>query len=236
MIRNLKHFNSKESIKEVMEHNDKRLEDIMREFKSRKNKLLDKSTKYTDYFEKLLKDSNIFYNKERCFFSQYADLFYSDFYIPSLYLTIEIDGEYHNTDSRRYIDKIKEDFISTKNIATIRYSNEECIGLKNINKKQLLDKVGDFWKDKERENREEWENKVLDSKDYYIDRLKDIFKEQLKEIDCTRKVVMYDKKGIEWYFDNVFDLHFSTEMKFREVIKRVGNYNKRLKYNINYLK
>lgn len=234
MIRNLKYLNGKNSIEEVIEHNDKRFEDIVKEFKKRKNSLISHSTEYTDHFERILIKANIYYIKEKCFFSELADLFYSDFYIPSLCLTIEIDGGYHNTKNRKYLDKIKEEFISNRGIATIRLSNEDCLKMKKVNKQVLLNEAFAFWRDKNNENRKEWKRKVVDSKDFIIHKLYNQFINDLEVICLESKVVMYDKNGVEWIFDNIFDLHFSTDMKFKRVVERLNRYNKRYKYNIKY--
>ncbi len=48
-----------------------------------------------------------------------------DFYIPSLKLAIEIDGESHFTEAGMAYDQERDDFISGLFITTIRFTNDE---------------------------------------------------------------------------------------------------------------
>lgn len=234
MIRKLKYFNNIDSIKEVMGHNDERYNDITKNFKTRKDELIVNSTESVNYFELLLIKNNIYYIKEKCFFSECADLFYADFYIPRLRLTIEIDGGYHNNESRKYLDKVKENFLIERNILTIRFKNEDVFKLSNLSLELLKHKSSIFLKDKTETVRKEWIKKVLKSKTNCIYKLKNQYRKELKEVDININVIMYSKDN-KWVFDNIFDLHFSTEFKFKDILKRINIYNKRFKYNIKYL-
>lgn len=234
MIRKLKYEDGITPFDEIIEHNDARYIDITKEFISRKNKLIEASTEAVIYFEKLLIRHSIFYVKEKCFFSECADLFYADFYIPLLRLTIEIDGGYHENPTRKYLDKVKEDFLIGKNIATIRFKNEDVLKLQTLNKKLLIDKANSFWNNKPNIFKLNWEAVTLDNKKYAITKLKNNFHKELTHINVNKTVVMYSNNE-EWIFDNIFVLHFSTEFKFRDVLKRLNKHSSRLKYNIKYL-
>lgn len=234
MIRKLKYINNTTSIEDVIKHNDERYIDITKEFINRKNKLTKDSTEAVIYFEKLLKIHNIFYVKEKCFFSDCADLFYADFYIPLLRLTIEIDGDYHNNKSRKYLDGVKEDFLISKNIATIRFKNEDVFKLKSISKELFINKVNIFWNGKLDTLKLNWEQTTINNKNKTINRLENQFYKELIGININKTIVLYSKDN-EWIFNNIFILHFSTEFKFKDILKRLNSYNKRLKYNIKYL-
>ncbi|AXH30687.1 endonuclease domain-containing protein [Francisella opportunistica] len=50
-----------------------------------------------------------------------------DFYIPTLKLAIEIDGDSHFTTDARQYDLVREDYMSSIGIRTIRYKNDDVI-------------------------------------------------------------------------------------------------------------
>lgn len=224
MIRKLKYIDGVTEIDKIIESNDARFVEITKEFVERKNTLTNNSTKAVDHFETLLKRYNIFYIKERCFFSEDGDLFYSDFYIPLLKLTIEIDGGYHEDKIRKYLDKVKEDFLVCRGIATIRFKNEEVFKLQYVSE-ELFIKNSKLIK---------LEGKNSISKNKALAKLKNQFFKELATININKTVVMYSK-DTEWVFNNIFVLHFSTELRFKDVLKRLNNYNNKLKYNIKYL-
>jgi len=179
-------------------------------------------------------ESNIFYVREKCFFSEEAYLFYSDFYIPLIKTTIEIDGGYHNTVSRKYLDEIKEEFLCKRKIATVRITNEQSLKLDKINLHKLIETANYRWKNKNSEEYEEWRRLSSLNKEESVNQLKSIFREQLRTLKLDSNVILYFKDGKEMVYDNIFQLHFATEIKFKEVLKRLNNFNSRLKYNIKF--
>lgn len=230
MIRKLKYINKGESLWDVIDHNDLRYKDIKSEFKNRKKSLIEKNTKYVRYFENILREANIFFIQEKCSFSEWGDLFYSDIHIPSLDLTIEIDGGYHNTPERKYLDDVKEKFLrETKGLLTLRFENEDCLKIKSITKNELIDKAEKSYKNKDIR---EWRERVCGGNEYTIKKLKKQFAEKIKGADIDSPLLMYNKTGEKWVFDNIFDLHFSTGFKFKHVVVKVNNHSNRYKFNI----
>jgi very-short-patch-repair endonuclease len=65
-----------------------------------------------------------------------------DFYCPAKKLAIELDGDSHYTPDSIVYDKIRDEFIATCEIVTIRFTNEEII--KNLN--GVLDVILDILK------------------------------------------------------------------------------------------
>ena len=63
------------------------------------------------------------------FLRQYSvDHFVIDFYCPKLKLAVEIDGEYHNSDSQKKYDKNREKYLEKFGITFVRIKNEEFLG------------------------------------------------------------------------------------------------------------
>ena len=63
------------------------------------------------------------------FLRQYSvDHFVVDFYCPKLKLAVEIDGEYHNSDSQKKYDKNREKYLEKFGITFVRIKNEEFLG------------------------------------------------------------------------------------------------------------
>jgi len=52
------------------------------------------------------------------------EFYISDFFLPSLALTIEVDGESHLEEKQIEKDRRKEDFLKLKGIRTIRLTNK----------------------------------------------------------------------------------------------------------------
>lgn len=62
------------------------------------------------------------------FFRQYGiDHYIADFYCPELKLVIEIDGSQHYTEEGTEYDKIREEFMASLGIKTVRFSNYEVM-------------------------------------------------------------------------------------------------------------
>ena len=60
-----------------------------------------------------------------------------DFYIPSLHLAIEIDGEYHNTAEQKRKDEFKDNLIAKRRkVKMLRIKNEEA--------DEVIERINDF--------------------------------------------------------------------------------------------
>ena len=59
---------------------------------------------------------------------QYSiDSYVLDFYCPSKRLAVEIDGDSHYSCKARVHDKLRNDFLESKKIKTLRFTNKEII-------------------------------------------------------------------------------------------------------------
>lgn len=62
-----------------------------------------------------------------------CDSFYIlDFYLPTLNLIVEIDGEYHEADEMREKDSIRDEFLKTKGFKVIRLTNRQVYNTKTV--------------------------------------------------------------------------------------------------------
>jgi len=62
------------------------------------------------------------------FYRQYGvGNYITDFYCHTLKLVIELDGGQHYTDSGTMSDKVREDFMSSHGIRTLRFSNNDIL-------------------------------------------------------------------------------------------------------------
>jgi len=226
-IRPLKDIRKYNSIKEWSNDVDERVREIRSHFAKRKKKLLEYNNPSLIKFEELLIDRGLYYTREKCFFTEMGDLFYADFYIPSLQLCIEIDGGYHETQKRQYLDKIKQTIILEKGKATLRFTNEQVLGMTEINVASLIKDADYFWQNNKSSigNYDyiygEWKSKVNMDKSYYINRLKAQFKEELKTIDLNAEIEEFNPSGeVTWIFKNIFDAHFATGTKFKLILTK----------------
>ena len=75
-----------------------------------------------------IRDRQLFNYKFRRQYS--VDLYVVDFYCAEKKLAIEIDGDTHYTDDAKIYDKLRSEFIQTRGIKIIRFTNREV--MKNI--------------------------------------------------------------------------------------------------------
>lgn len=66
------------------------------------------------------------------------EFYISDFFIPSLNLTLEIDGKSHNIQSQKDKDQRKEDYLLSLGINTVRITNQRVKHLNPTSLYQLL--------------------------------------------------------------------------------------------------
>lgn len=132
----------------------------------RRYELLNKNSTAEKHFESLLMDSNINFIREKIH-QGVNNLYYSDFYINSLKLNIEIDGKEHlsNVD----YDLKKEDKIYTfDNSLTIRYTNSEVTLLDSITIDDMVNRVKSKYKNTFKLRR--WLKGLKSNKDSKVDR------------------------------------------------------------------
>lgn len=106
-----------------------------------KNKLLNKLSNAEDHFEFMLKQTDMFYVREKGNFQYDTRWCYYDFYIPFYRLYIEIDGSSHNSIEQKKIDKEKHEIIDWKKRFLVRLTNEEVLGLKEISLDYLINRL-----------------------------------------------------------------------------------------------
>lgn len=106
-----------------------------------KNKLLNKFSNAEDHFENLLKQTNIYFVREKGNFRYETRWCYYDFYIPFFRLYIEIDGKSHESTEQKKIDKEKHEIIDWKKRFLVRLTNEEVLGLGEISLGYLIKRL-----------------------------------------------------------------------------------------------
>jgi very-short-patch-repair endonuclease len=96
-----------------------------------KDELIKNQTEAEKVFKALLKSINLDYEFQKIFWyrKDKLDKFYIvDFYIPSLNIVIEIDGEYHNTKDQQKNDRLRSGIIKNNGVFKVfRFSNYEVI-------------------------------------------------------------------------------------------------------------
>lgn len=207
--------------------------EIQQTFINRKKELLKYENPSILNVESLLISSNIYYVREKAFFDACGNHFYADFYIPFLSMAIEIDGGYHSTDRRVYLDNIKEDYLlSDKLVATLRMTNEEAFELTEITHRSLLMSIENKLEAKRKDFKykwdiEEWlcrlnpENKIHAVKVLTRHVCPRIFSKN----DWKNKnspVLYYDRKlNIIGIFENIFVAHLKMETKFKDLHAKI---------------
>lgn len=118
--------------------------------KDRRYKLLNKFSKAENHFKKLLTDKKIKFWREKIQETEKGKLYYTDFYIPSLNLNIEIDGKEHEKNKKYDFDK-ENKIYNLNGAITIRYTNEEVLKMDSISYKSFSNKI--FEKYRHHDNR-----------------------------------------------------------------------------------
>lgn len=178
-----------------------------------KYKLLNKISSAESHFEKLLKNENIYYVREKCNFKKNTLWCYYDFYIPRLRLYIEIDGKEHLNKENKIKDIKKESYINKKHCYLIRFTNEEVLTMEKISTNFILNKLYD---------------KI--SKDKYYMSIRYFRKTQKEEIDTNFKNILYN--------GNIFLYSHFTGMyyEFKDIYKCVAYTGLKTKFILNLLK
>jgi hypothetical protein len=240
-IGKFKDINKLKTAKEMSDYMEDRVVPITKEFVHRKKNLMDYKNESIRFFEDYLKAQNIYFIREKTFFTEKGDLFYADFYIPETRTVIELDGGYHETDLRKYLDKAKELLLASRGCPTIRFKNEDVFSLPLdcmflFNKKSKV-----FWNEnkKDIENygiaRDKWERYNDTNRSFEISKLRKTFEIVLNEhcLDC--EVEEFNRYGeVLWTFDNIFECHFKTGVKFKEVLNKFNTKSKNWKTRFRY--
>lgn len=119
-------------------------EDHCKFVKSRINSLLNKRSKSETKFASLLVKANIYFVREDVIGCK-GKLFFTDFYIPSLNLNIEIDGKEHKHRIAKDLEKEKLSYETFGNI-TIRFTNEEVLRMRSMTIKRLKAEINNKFK------------------------------------------------------------------------------------------
>lgn len=223
------------------EYQKDRVLSIKQNFCDRKKELMKFQNESIKTMEEMLAFNNFYYIKERTFFTEFGDLFYADFFIPELYLVIEIDGGYHNTDKRKYLDKAKELLIADRGIPTVRIKNEEVFEIPAIMWDFLMTQAEKFWEENKdsildfTEAYGKWRDRNFSDKIHLVENLKCRFNENLKNF-CTNCIVEEVNKAGEvlWVFEDIFDYHFKTGVRFKRCLEKFNTSNNRWKTRLRF--
>lgn len=185
-----------------------------------RNKLLNKHSDDETHFEKLLIKSGLYFRREKCNFKYKTRWSYFDFYIPYYNLFVEIDGDSHNNDEQKIIDKEKEEIIKRKQKFLVRLTNKEVLSLNCIDIDYLLEQCFiQSARERKKHGKEHSRNK------YYSvmgrkreDGRYDIYHSANFEIDENQEIWLYDNVIGEYFrFKNIIEAKFSVEMSINDI-------------------
>ena len=114
---------------------------VKHNFATVKNKLLNKVSNAEEHFEKLLRETDMFYIREKGNFQYNTRWCYYDFYIPFYRLYVEIDGKSHESKAQQQIDREKHEIIDWKKRFLVRLKNEEVLNLKELTLTYLISRL-----------------------------------------------------------------------------------------------
>lgn len=97
-----------------------------------KKKLLNKFSNAEEHFENLIRETDMFYVREKGNYQYNTRWCYYDFYIPFYRLYIEIDGKSHDSIDQQRIDREKHEIIDWKKRFLVRLKNEEVLNLEKL--------------------------------------------------------------------------------------------------------
>ena len=95
------------------------------EFKEKRRELRKNSTVTERILWDKLRDNQLFDIKFKKQFG--VGIYIIDFYCPKAKLAIEIDGSVHESKDAKEYDKIRDEYISSLGINTIRFKNDEIL-------------------------------------------------------------------------------------------------------------
>ena len=188
---------------------------------ARKDQLKRKRSAPESKMEALLKNAGIFFIREHCSYSDCWDWYYTDFYIPSHRIAIEIDGKEHQSSKQKIKDKKKSLFLADeRGFATVRFSNDEVLQINEISIDTII-----------RQYNSQNENSFFDS-DHYAALLRS-FKSSRKDFDSKfngefdNTIIAHHKElGCTFVFDSLFDMKIKTNMRYKDLIKGINNRHK----------
>lgn len=187
---------------------------IQKEYGNRRNMLLRKDSKAEKHFAKLLNNASIFYTKEKCCYDKFGHWYYIDFFIPLYGIAIEIDGTEHSKKDRKDKDKKKESFLKKKrNIATIRYTNKECLNMTSISIIDVVKKAG-----RSKSSKEEiaYKKKVKEEELLQMSKR--------ANFDVYAEIYFYDKdKDTVFKFKDLYMAKHSTGIDYKYLINAMEN-------------
>lgn len=105
---------------------------------TRQKYLLNKKSNAESHFKKLLDESNIKYTREKIIYDK-GNYFFTDFYIPSINVCVEIDGKEHASRIDKDLRKENKAFKESKSI-TVRFTNDEVLNMTSISLSKIKNK------------------------------------------------------------------------------------------------
>ena len=189
-------------------------------------KLWNKNSKAEKHFCDLLNKAKIPHFREKGNYKFNTRWCYYDFYIPTLRLYVEIDGEEHKLREKQIIDRDKEIIIKKKHRYLLRLSNEYVLSKTSMTEKKLIkllicskpDKCRFYFK----------RNYLKNIEDNYNKSIEDMKLNANFEIDENKKIFCYDNKSGEYYeFKNIFEAKMVTELSINHLNDLINIENKK---------
>lgn len=198
----------------------KDMEYVKHNFTPIRNKLLNKNSAAESHFENLLVKSGLYFRREKGNYRYNTRWSYFDFYLPYYNLYIEIDGESHNSDEQKKIDKEKEKIVNRRQKYIVRLKNEDVLKLDSINIDFLLEQcfIQSAAKRKKhgKEHSRNRYNIVMQRK--REQGCMDMMRDANFDIDKSQEVWLYDNAiGTYFMFPNIMEAKFSVEMSINEI-------------------
>lgn len=201
-----------------------------------KNKLLNKYSKAENHFVELLNKANIYYFREKCNFRFGTRWCYYDFYIPFYRIYVEIDGESHNNEKQKMIDKEKHQMIISRACNLVRFTNEEVLAMESIDIDTIIDKLALQRKTK-KHRRRDYKPRILSViQQNYEKSIEDMRANCNFPIDENKKVYLYDHFiGNFFEFKNVFDAKINVRLTINQIFELLDNFEYKRNANRRYV-
>lgn len=208
---------------------DKDVHFVSTRYKGIKNKLLNKYSQCETKFAELLIDSGFYFIREKCDYKIGDRWSYYDFFIPSLRLYIEIDGEEHSAPKQQTIDAQKKRQVVAHLNRLIRYTNKEVLEISDVSLDDFFDRVHESIKKRKTRILNLFKQNIIDSAAQVWVATNQAFGYEAS----FKKYFLYNaERNAIYAFENLGDLRIATGLSVKEVraILARKNNNRATKY------
>lgn len=157
---------------------------------------------------------------------------YYDFFLPYYRIYIEVDGESHNNDKQKAIDKEKMQIIKNKQRFLVRLTNDEVLAMNNFSIDEIIDKLAVQLKTRRHPNRDYKGRYFKNLGRNYQQSIVDMKKSAKFDIDETKAVYLYDHHiGNYFCFNNIYEAKLNTQLSINDIFNLLNDFEyKRCSY------